>query len=87
MAINIDEVNVYKYGNQSNVTSINARITLAFDTINQHLIQLMPLIIIQLLNKQNDVAEISLIRLIKIFATVLMLCRADLIHWGFLDAF
>jgi hypothetical protein len=31
--------------------------------------------------------EISLIRLIKIFATVLMLWRADLIHWGFLDAF
>jgi hypothetical protein len=31
--------------------------------------------------------EISLIRLIKIFATVLMLCLADLIHWGFLDAF
>jgi hypothetical protein len=57
MAINIDEVNVYKYGNESNVTSsINARITLAFNTINQHLIQLMPLIIIQLLNKQNDVA-------------------------------
>jgi hypothetical protein len=32
-------------------------------------------------------SEISLIRLIKIFATVLMLWRADLIHWGFLDAF
>jgi hypothetical protein len=31
--------------------------------------------------------EISLIRLIKIFATVLLLWRADLIHWGFLDAF
>jgi hypothetical protein len=36
MAINIDEVNVYKYGNESNVTSsINARITLAFNTIKQ----------------------------------------------------
>jgi hypothetical protein len=32
-------------------------------------------------------AEISLIRLIKIFTTVLMLCLADLIHGGFLDAF
>jgi len=32
-------------------------------------------------------AEISLIRLIKIFATVLILWCADLIHWGFLDAF
>jgi hypothetical protein len=32
-------------------------------------------------------SEISLIRLIKIFATVLLLWRADLIHWGFLDAF
>jgi hypothetical protein len=31
--------------------------------------------------------EISLIRLIKIFATVLLLWRVDLIHWGFLDAF
>ena len=31
--------------------------------------------------------EISLIRLIMIFATVLMLWRADLIHWGFLDVF
>jgi hypothetical protein len=32
-------------------------------------------------------SEISLIRLIKIFATILLLLRADLIHWGFLDAF
>jgi hypothetical protein len=32
-------------------------------------------------------AEISLIPLIKIFATDLMFCLADLIHWGFLDAF
>jgi hypothetical protein len=32
-------------------------------------------------------AEISLIRLIKIFATVLLFWCADLIHWGFLDAF
>jgi hypothetical protein len=31
--------------------------------------------------------EISLIRLIKIFATILLLRRVDLIHWGFLDAF
>jgi hypothetical protein len=31
--------------------------------------------------------EISLIRLIKIFPTVLMLWSADLINWGFLDAF
>jgi hypothetical protein len=31
--------------------------------------------------------EISLIRLIKIFATILLLLRADLILWGFLDAF
>jgi hypothetical protein len=31
--------------------------------------------------------EISLIRLIKIFATVLLFQRTDLIHWGFLDAF
>jgi hypothetical protein len=31
--------------------------------------------------------EISLIRMIKIFATVLLLQRADLILWGFLDAF
>jgi hypothetical protein len=32
-------------------------------------------------------AEISLIPLIKIFATDLLFCLADLIHWGFLDAF
>ena len=32
-------------------------------------------------------AEISLIRLIKICATVLLFQRTDLIHWGFLDAF
>jgi hypothetical protein len=32
-------------------------------------------------------SEISLIQLIKIFATVLRLWCADLIHWGFLDAF
>jgi hypothetical protein len=31
--------------------------------------------------------EISLIRLIKIFSTILLLLRADLILWGFLDAF
>jgi hypothetical protein len=31
--------------------------------------------------------EISLIQLIKIFATILLLQHADLIHWGFLDAF
>jgi hypothetical protein len=37
------------------------------------------------LEEEDD--EISLIRLIKIFATVLMLWRTDLIHWGFLDAF
>jgi hypothetical protein len=36
---------------------------------------------------EAEYSEISLIRLIKIFATVLMLWRADLIHWGFLDAF
>jgi hypothetical protein len=35
----------------------------------------------------NAQCEISLIRLIKIFATVLLLWRANLIHWGFLDAF
>jgi hypothetical protein len=35
----------------------------------------------------EDLTEISLIRMIKIFATVLLLWRADLIHWGFLDAF
>ena len=33
------------------------------------------------------VTEISLIPLIKIFATDLMFCLTDLIHWGFLDAF
>jgi hypothetical protein len=38
-------------------------------------------------SKGEDNSEISLIRLIKIFATVLMLWHADLIHWGFLDAF
>jgi hypothetical protein len=37
--------------------------------------------------REKGVFEISLTRLIKIFATVLMLSRADLIHWGFLDAF
>jgi hypothetical protein len=31
--------------------------------------------------------EISMIPLIKIFSTDLLLCLADLIHWGFLDAF
>jgi hypothetical protein len=43
----------------------------------------------QMQGKTNDLPtyEISLIRLIKIFATVLLLWRADLIHWGFLDAF
>ena len=35
----------------------------------------------------KGVFEISLTRLIKIFATVLILWHADLIHWGFLDAF
>jgi hypothetical protein len=38
-------------------------------------------------NTSKDTPEISLIPLIKIFATDLMLCLADLIHWGFLDAF
>jgi hypothetical protein len=37
--------------------------------------------------REKGVFEISLTRLIKIFATVLMLWRVDLIHWGFLDAF
>jgi hypothetical protein len=32
-------------------------------------------------------SEIFLILLIKIFATDLLLCLADLIHWGLLDAF
>jgi hypothetical protein len=32
-------------------------------------------------------SEISLILLIKIFATDLMFCLADLIHWGFLNVF
>jgi hypothetical protein len=32
-------------------------------------------------------AEISLIPLIKIFATDLLFCLADVIHWEFLDAF
>jgi hypothetical protein len=32
-------------------------------------------------------SEISLIPLIKIFATDPMFCLADPIHWGFLDAF
>jgi hypothetical protein len=31
--------------------------------------------------------EISLIPPIEIFATDLLFCLADLIHWGFLDAF
>jgi hypothetical protein len=39
-------------------------------------------------NPFSDVIdEISLIQLIKIFATILLLLRADLILWGFLDAF
>jgi hypothetical protein len=36
---------------------------------------------------QKGSHEISMIPLIKIFATDLMFCLADLIHWGFLDAF
>jgi len=35
----------------------------------------------------TKLGEISLIRPIKIFATILLLLRADLILWGFLDAF
>jgi hypothetical protein len=42
---------------------------------------------LQGIDAPDAASEISLIRLIKIFATVLLLQRADLIHWGFLDAF
>jgi hypothetical protein len=41
----------------------------------------------ELLDCLTEDYEISLIRLIKIFATILLLQHADLIHWGFLDAF
>jgi hypothetical protein len=39
------------------------------------------------LPSRNWETEISLIPPIEIFATDLLFCLADLIHWGFLDAF
>jgi hypothetical protein len=37
--------------------------------------------------ESRKLSEISLIRWIKIFSTVLLFQRTDLIHWGFLDVF
>jgi hypothetical protein len=75
------------YPINTRLDSCRFRLSRKYSGPEEHILLMFYLEIFHGFLLQQETYEISLIPLIKIFATDLLFCLADLIHWGFLDAF